>query len=129
MKKGYNRIIIIEAVLLIFLLFNSFVFKIANAYVVTGIMLPFLILMFVIMGYEKDSFRNKKDVLLNMSIILLAYYFITYFLGLFSGFVKTSYSLSIINIIRNTFPVILMIIVCELLRYEVFTKSKGNMFA
>lgn len=128
MKKGYNRIIIIEAVLLIFLLFNSFVFKIANAYVVTGIMLPFLILMFVIMGYEKDSFRNKKDVLLNMSIILLAYYFITYFLGLFSGFVKTSYSLSIINIIRNTFPVILMIIVCELLRYEVFTKSKGNMF-
>ena len=76
MKKGYNRIIIIEAVLLIFLLFNSFVFKIANAYVVTGIMLPFLILMFVIMGYEKDSFRNKKDVLLNMSIILLMLMFL-----------------------------------------------------
>lgn len=127
MKKGYNRIIIIETVLLIFLLFNSFVFKIANAYVITGIMLPFLILMFVIVGYERDSFRNKKDVILNMSIILLAYYFITYFLGLFSGFVKTGYSLSVVNIIKNTFPFILMIIVCELLRYELFSKSKGNM--
>lgn len=126
MKKGYNKILILEIILLIFLLFNSFVFKIANTYVVTSIILPFLILMIVLTGFEKDNFRYKKDVLLNILICILIYYFITYLLGLFTGFVRTSYSLSIINIIKNIFPVILLIVVSELLRYGIFTKSKGN---
>lgn len=126
MKKGFNKILILEIILLIFLLFNSFVFKIANMYVISGIMLPFLILMVVLNGFEKDNYRYKKDVLLNIIIFLLMYYFITYFLGLFSGFVKSSYSLSLINIIKNTFPVILLIIISELMRYIVFNKSKKN---
>ena len=117
MKKGFNKILILEIILLIFLLFNSFVFKIANMYVISGIMLPFLILMIVLNGFEKDNYRYKKDVLLNIIIFLLMYYFITYFLGLFSGFVKSSYSLSFINIIKNTFPVIALILISELMRY------------
>ena len=126
MKKGYNKILILEIILLIFLLFNSFVFKMANVYVVTALLVPFLILTIVLMGLEKENFRNKKDVLLNIIICLLIYYFVTYFLGLFTGFIRTSYSLSFINIIKNIFPVILLIVVSELLRYELFTKSKGN---
>ena len=126
MKKGYNKILILEIILLIFLLFNSFVFKTANVYVVTALLVPFLILTIVLMGFEKENFRNKKDVLLNIIICLLIYYFVTYFLGLFTGFIRTSYSLSFINIIKNIFPVILLIVVSELLRYELFTKSKGN---
>lgn len=126
MKKGYNKILILEIILLIFLLFNSFVFKIANTYLMVGIILPFLIFMIVLTGYEKDNFRYKKDVLLNIMICLLIYYFITYLLGLFTGFIRTSYSLSIINIIKNTFPVILLILISELLRYQIFTKSKDN---
>ena len=126
MKKGYNKILILEIILLIFLLFNSFVFKMANVYVVTALLVPFLILTIVLMGFEKENFRNKKDVLLNIIICLLIYYFVTYFLGLFTGFIRTSYSLSFINIIKNIFPVILLIVVSELLRYELFTKTKGN---
>lgn len=127
MKKGFNKIIILEIILLIFLLFNSFVFKIANMYVISGIMLPFLILMIVLNGFEKDNYRYKKDVLLNIIIFLLMYYFITYFLGLFSGFVKSSYSLSFINIIKNTFPVIVLILISELMRYVLFNKTKRNL--
>ena len=127
MKKGFNKILILEIILLIFLLFNSFVFKIANMYVISGIMLPFLILMTVLNGFEKDNYRYKKDVLLNIIIILLMYYFITYFLGLFSGFVKSSYSLSFINIIKNTFPVIALILISELMRYVLFNKTKRNL--
>ena len=127
MKKGFNKILILEIILLIFLLFNSFVFKIANMYVISGIMLPFLILMIVLNGFEKDNYRYKKDVLLNIIIFLLMYYFITYFLGLFSGFVKSSYSLSFINIIKNTFPVIALILISELMRYVLFNKTKRNM--
>lgn len=127
MKKGFNKILILEIILLIFLLFNSFVFKIANMYVISGIMLPFLILMIVLNGFEKDNYRYKKDVLLNIIIFLLMYYFITYFLGLFSGFVKSSYSLSFINIIKNTFPVIALILITELMRYVLFNKTKRNL--
>lgn len=127
MKKGFNKILILEIILLIFLLFNSFVFKIANMYVISGIMLPFLILMTVLNGFEKDNYRYKKDVLLNIIIFLLMYYFITYFLGLFSGFVKSSYSLSFINIIKNTFPVIVLILISELMRYVLFNKAKRNL--
>lgn len=119
--------LILEIILLIFLLFNSFVFKIANMYVISGIMLPFLILMIVLNGFEKDNYRYKKDVLLNIIIFLLMYYFITYFLGLFSGFVKSSYSLSFINIIKNTFPVIALILISELMRYVLFNKTKRNL--
>ena len=127
MKKGFNKILILEIILLIFLLFNSFVFKIANMYVISGIMLPFLILMTVLNGFEKYNYRYKKDVLLNIIIFLLMYYFITYFLGLFSGFVKSSYSLSFINIIKNTFPVIALILISELMRYVLFNKTKKNL--
>lgn len=128
MKKIYfNKILIVEIILLVCLLFNSFVFKIANMYAISGIMLPFLILMIILQGFEKDSYRYKKDVLLNIIIFLLMYYFITYFLGLFSGFVKSSYSLSFINIIKNTFPVIALILISELMRYVLFNKTKRNL--
>jgi len=126
MKKGYNKIIILEVILLIVLLFNILLFKISNMYEVTLLLFPFLVLMIILTGFEKENFRNKKDVLLNIIILVLFYYFITYILGLFTGFIKTSYSLSILNIIKNIFPVILLIIVSELLRYAFFTKSKGN---
>lgn len=126
MKKGYNKIFILEIVLLIFLLFNSFVFKIANTYLITLLLIPFLIAMLVLTGFEKENFRNKKDVLLNIGICILVYYLITYLLGLFTGFVRNGYSLNILNIIKNIFPVIIFIVISELLRYMIFTKSKGN---
>ena len=126
MKKGYNKILILEIILLIFLLFNSFVLKIANTYVVAGILLPFLIIAIVLTGFEKDNFRFKKDVMLNIVIMLLMYYFIIYILGLFTGFIRSSYSLAPINIFKNAFPVILFIVVSELLRYEIFPKTKNN---
>ena len=128
MKKGYIKILVIEILLLISLLFNSFVFKIASYYLTSAILLVALVLMIFLVGYEKDRYRYKKDVFLNILIILLIYYFITYFLGFFTGFIKTGYSLRIVNIIRNTFPVILLILISELLRYEFLSKVKENKY-
>ena len=126
MKKTDNKMLILEIIFLFFLLFNSFVFKIANIYLVTGISFVFLVLMIILTGFKKNRYRNEKDVFLNVIICVLLYYFITYFLGFFTGFIKTSYSLTLINIIKNIFPVILLIIVSELLRYEIFNKTKGD---
>lgn len=62
MKKGYNKILILEIILLIFLLFNSFVLKIANTYEVAGVVLPFLVITIFLTGLKKDNFRFKKEV-------------------------------------------------------------------
>lgn len=126
MKKGLDKIKILEIVLLISLLFNSFVFKIANTYVIASILGVFLIIAFLLLGFEKNNYRNKKDALLTVIISLLAYYFITYFLGVFFSFYKTAYSLTPINIIKNTFPVILIIAVSEILRYIILNKSRED---
>lgn len=126
MKKGYNKVAIIEIILLILLLFNSFVFKIANTYEVVGLLLPFLILMIVLSGFKKDNFRYKKDVLLTVLACLLIYYFITYMLGLFTGFLRSPYSYYVITVIKNILPVILLIIVSEFLRYQIFTSLRSN---
>lgn len=128
MRKSYNKILILEFIFLIFLIFNSFVFKISNPYVIFGIILPFLLITLIFFGMEKDNFRYKKDVFLNLLICILIYYFITYFLGFFTGFYKTSYSLSIINIFKNIFPILLVIISSEILRYLIISKTKGNVF-
>ncbi len=127
MKKGCSKIIFLEVIFLIFLLFNSFVFKIANLYIIDGALFLLLVLFFILFGYEKDNYRYKKDVFLNILIFLLAYYFITYFLGFFTGFVKSSYSLSFLNIIKNIFPVVIFILVGEFLRYEIVCKTRGSM--
>ena len=112
-----NKLIyILQFILIIILILNTFLFKITNLYEIAGIILIFLVLFIYAIGFKKDNFRYKKDIFLNILIILLIYYFTTYFLGIFFGFVKTSYSLSIINIIKNIFPVILLIILSELLR-------------
>ena len=126
MKKGLDKIKILEIVLLISLLFNSFVFKIANTYVIASILGLFLVIAFLLLGFEKNNYRNKKDALLTVIISLLAYYFITYFLGAFFSFYKTAYSLTPINIIKNTFPVILLIAVSEILRYIILNKSRED---
>lgn len=126
MKKGYRKILILEIVFLVILLFNSFVFKIANMYEIIGLLIPFLGLTIFLLGHERNNQRNKKDVLLNILIFILMYYFITYFLGLFSGFLRSPYSFNPIAIIQNIFPVVVIIVLTELLRYELFSKIEKS---
>lgn len=129
MFKKINRTVTLEVILLLFLLFNSFVFKITNIYVFIGILAFVLVLMVLLTGRERNNFRYKKDVFLAIITTLLVYYFITYFLGLFFGFVRTAYSLAPFNILRNMFPFILIIVAQELLRYTIYSKPNQSIIA
>ena len=126
MRKVNIKILIIEVLLLIFLLFNSFVFKIANGYIIGGIVLAAFVLTVVFTGLKPNNFRNETDVLLNIVIYVLAYYFLTYFIGVFVGFVRTGYSLTFKNIIRNTGHILILILTSELLRYQIFHKAEKS---
>lgn len=126
MKKGHIKILSLEIVFLLFLILDIIFFKIANPYILALIIFLVLVATIFLIGFEKANFRYQKDVFLNIIICLLVYFFITYFLGLFTGFLKNSYSLRFINIIRNTAPVLIIIIISELLRYSWVSKSKEN---
>lgn len=126
MKRGYVKLYVLEISMFVLLLANLFIFKIANPYIISGLLFLFLIATIITLGIEKDNFRYKKDVFLNIVIILLIYYFLTYFFGLFTGFLKSSYSLKLVNIFKNAFPILLVIVLSEFLRYIWVSKSKEN---
>ena len=126
MKRGYVKLYVLEISMFVLLLANLIIFKIANPYIISGLLFLFLIATIITLGIEKDNFRYKKDVFLNVVISLLVYYFLTYFFGLFTGFLKSSYSLKLVNIFRNAFPILLVIVLSEFLRYIWVSKSKEN---
>ena len=113
-------------ILIMFLFLNSFVFKIKNTYVFFGILVFLSLITYFIVGYEKQTQRNKKDVFLNIVSYLLIYFLVTYIFGLATGFVRTAYSLSVNNILKNIFPYLVIILVREFFRYLYFCKAKES---
>ena len=124
MKSSEKKILTLEIVSLIFLLFNLFLFKFDNIYVVFTFLLLLLITLNLITGFEKNRKRFKKDGIILSIIFTLSYLFIIYLSGLFLGFERNGYSLTFLNIVRNSFPILVVIIISEFLRFELNTKSE-----
>lgn len=126
MKSSEKKILALEAVSLIFLLLNLVLFKLDNIYVVFTFLLLLLITLNLITGFEKNRKRFKKDGIMLSIIFTLSYLFIIYISGLFLGFERNGYSLSLLNIFRNSFPILVVIIISEFLRFELNTKSENQ---
>lgn len=123
MKKSSNVCFITIVLMTIFMLLNMFIFNIKSIYVFQGVLLLASLLLFFLSGYEKNNYRNKKDIFYNIVIILIIYFIVTYILGIFTGFLKNSYSLKFISIIKNVIPYLILIIIRELFRYLYFCKN------
>lgn len=126
MKSSEKKILTLEIVSLIFLLFNLFLFKFDNIYVVFTFLLLLIIALNLITGFEKNRKRFKKDGIILSIIFTLSYLFIIYLSGLFLGFERNGYSLTFLNIVRNSFPILVVIIISEFLRFELNTKSENQ---
>lgn len=124
MKKSYKLLLSVEIIsilvvlLLMYLSTNIF-------YIIGFIALAFLLLV-KYFGLEKKHDRYKKENMLNILIIILTYYLVTYLLGIYVGFVQSSYIINLKYIILNTFPALAIIVISELLRYEYISKGKKN---
>ena len=122
MKKGYIRLIIVCLIFASIITFNMFK-NTFNQFGLIAFLALTLGLSVYFLRYEKDNMRYKKDIMLIVVIFSFAYYLITYFFGIFTGFNRTPYSLEITTIIRNIAPVIMIIILSEMLRYMLVVKS------
>ena len=124
MKKSESRILCIEFFLLMVLIFNIFVLKTYNDWIIPIIFLISFAACYLLFGFEKDSKKDFKNGLLGILIFIFGYYIVTYVIGIFMGFLLSGYSLKFNNLITNIFPVLLFQVSKEILRYEINTKGE-----
>ena len=124
----YIKLISIEVFMLLVMFFNSFVLDIfsQNLYNIL-FWLATLILTVFLVGFEKDKHLNKVDVMQTIFIVSILYLIATYIFGFFFGYVKSIYNLSLTSILSNIIPVLILIIIQELVRYDIVTKTKKAM--
>lgn len=126
MKLGYIKLLIIEFIIFISLLFRNFIYN-NNLYTIAFLTIILLSLIFLI-GYEKDKSLFKTDIIQSIIIYCIIYYLFIYILGLSTGFLKNSYNLSFLSILKNIIPYIIIVALIELIRYIFITKSKEKKY-
>lgn len=125
MKKSYKKLYILEFIIFVLCLLNSFVFDFLNNYGMSIFLLLTLIIFKFLFGFEKDNHRFTKDILLEVLIFLLSYFMIYYLLGILVGFARVDNYWSFYGIIQYIIPLILSVCLQEFLRYAILTKSEG----
>lgn len=126
MKTSEKRLALIQVATIIILLLDIFVTKKLEEYsmiIFLGLVLAITILS---LGHEKKRNLYEKDNILSILIYCFIYYIIIYLSGIIIGFLRTRYSLTLLGILRNTVPIILTIVISELLRYEMLSKTPKN---
>lgn len=121
----HSKIFLIEFIILLAIVFNSFVLNIFNQKIYMDIFwLAILILTTLLVGFEKDKHLNKTDTMQTIFIVSIVYLIACYVFGFFFGFVKSIYSMKILTMLSNVVPVFIFIVLQEMLRYDVVTKIK-----
>ena len=127
MRKGYMKLSIICLTLILLFILN-FVFNMLSLYTYILFLLFLFIGIIFLIGYEKDDYLFKKDILITIFISCLFYMIITYSMGLFLGFASNGYKLTPINILKNIIPMSFIILIEELIRYNLVKKGSRNKY-
>ena len=127
MKKGYTKVLIIEAIMISFLLLNSFVVNIFSNYVLVLFLFLSLCLFKIFFDFEKDRHRNTNDIIIYLIIYLLIVLIVYYAIGLITGYVRTPNYYTLYGLFTFIVPTILVIIISEFLRYQLLRKSEGKL--
>lgn len=129
--KNTTKTYVLSSILLLFGILKVLVLdKVLDATTSNNIIIIFWILLSIssllILKFPKEKSYYNKMSLKIITILLLFTLLVAYLIGFFTGFVKNSYSFTIINIIKNTLPVIIIIISKEIIRYIVAKNSELN---
>lgn len=81
----------------------------------------------IIIGYEKNRNIYLTDALQIVIIVPVTFIIFEYILGIILGFNISPYNLEIPRIIKNIFPIILLILTEELFRY-IYIRRNNNKF-
>lgn len=126
MKKGEKRLFIFGAIMLLILLFNSFVYNFLSGLTLSLFVGVCLLAFKFIFGFEKSEYRVTKETVLDTLIVVLIFLLAYYLFGLVIGFAKTGNYFSFVGIKNYILPTILTVILREILRYNFIIKSGEN---
>jgi len=107
---------------------NMFIFNIFEANNLNYFFLWLLIdiILFLVIGFEKDKNLYKVDVSQMIFVYSFVYFILVWSIGLILGYTKNPYSLTITNIINNTFILLAIILVQELFRFNIIRKCSQS---
>ncbi len=126
MKRGDKRTLVILTIIVFVLLFDILILKKLTKYSICAFIALLILISYYLIGFRKIKSRYDKDIILTMCIYVFIYYIIIYLFGLVIGFTRNIYSLNILSIIKNIFPVIISISLIEILRYIINSQIKNN---
>ena len=127
MKKGYQKLLILELAIFVLLIINSFISNFLTGYKTVFFLFIVLGIFKWLLGFEKDRHRFIKDFILDETVIIIIFLLAYYTLGIFVGFLKTDF-FSFASLKRLIIPSVLYIVLREFLRYLSLSKSEGNSF-
>ena len=124
MKKGYRRLLGFEIVVFLVLLLNSFVRSILTGYWMFLFLVLLLVIFKFMFGFERDSHRYTKDIIMDTIIYLIIFFILFYLLGIFITFARVDNYYRWYGIKNFIFPVIYTIVFREYLRYMILSKAE-----
>lgn len=121
-----KKALVILSIMLLVIISNFFVPVLFKDYKYLLFLLGCGIVIFFTIGIDIRKSPNERKIIKNIVIYLLFYFLISYLFGLFIGFNKTIYSLTLSNLVKNILPTVTIIFVTEILRYELIRKTNNN---
>lgn len=125
MKNNYKKMIIFELIIMLLLLFNSFINNVLSNYVMIIFLLIVLFIFNKLFVIEKQNKRYVKDIILSITIFFLTFFILYYLFGLVIGFAKTNYY-NFDGILKYIIPTIALILIKEFLRFQIILKINNN---
>ena len=126
MRDSIKKLLMVEIFMLIVIISTFFQPYLFKDYKYLIFLLAVGIISYFFIGLDTTRMPNSKRILKSTLLVLLLYFFISYFSGFFIGFARTIYSWSFTNLVKNIIPTITIVLVCELLRYQLIKKSDNN---
>lgn len=128
MKKSEVKLIALVLLSSCLLLLNIFIKNILSEYLLAIFLGVILGISVFLVGFEHNKLQNRKAVLSFIITYTIAFLVLLYGIGLFTGYLKSPYSFSPLNILKNISSSALIIVVGEYLRYNLCRKGENNKY-
>lgn len=123
MKKSYFKLALFSLALIILFLVNSFIFHFLTQNLFNIFLLFLIGITYFVFGFEKDRHRYQKDIILELTILMISFFLLYYLVGTFIGFAKTSNYFNISSLKNIIIPIIFYHVEKEFLRYQLLRKT------
>lgn len=131
MLKSEKKIISVQIILFFVFFLNVFIRFIQNDFMTFFVLVAAGVLLLLLVGYEKNQIVDKiteKKIIKYVIVYCIGFLVLEYAFGYFLNYVSTPYKKDIINIFKNTFSTVLIILSSEFLRGIFIRKGEHNKF-